>query len=54
MILEEDIEKVDEDIAIDWYWDYSFYIMKRKEQWKLILCSFVSHNSISLELALLE
>ena len=31
MILEGDIAEVDEDIAIDLYLDYSFYIMKRKE-----------------------
>ena len=37
-ILEEDIAGDDEDIVTGWYLDYSFYIMKRKEHWKWILC----------------
>ena len=36
MIPEEDIAKADEDMVIDWYFDYSFYIMKRTEYWKRI------------------
>ena len=31
MVLEEDIAEEDENIVIDWNWDYFFYIVKRKE-----------------------
>ena len=34
MILEEGITEDDEDIVIDWYLHYSFYIVKRKENLK--------------------
>ena len=30
MVLEEDIAGEDENIVIDWYWDYPFYIMKKE------------------------
>ena len=37
MILEENMAKDNEDIVIDWWLDFSFYNMKRKEYWKWIV-----------------
>ena len=47
MILEEDIAEVDEDIVIDWYLDYSFYIMKIKSVENEFLMWYYSDNFIS-------
>ena len=47
MILEEGIAVDDEDIVVDWYLDYYFYIMKRKEYWKGIFMWHVSDIFIS-------
>ena len=46
MIEEEDIVEEDENIVIDWYLEYSFYIMK-KECWRWTFIWHVLDNFVS-------
>ena len=38
MLVEEGIAEDDEDSVIDWYLDYSFYVMEQREYWREFLC----------------